>query len=47
LFTAEDKVVLFNTGSAYKYLDLLEAREKRGKSEPPASRNIGGIIGPY
>ena len=46
-FAAEDKVVLFNTGSAYKYLDLLEAREKRGKSQTPASRSIGGIIGPY
>ncbi len=46
-FRAEDRVVLFNTGSAYKYLDLMEARGRAGKFEPPASRNIGGIIGPY
>ncbi len=44
-FRAEDRVVLFNTGSAYKYLDVMEARQK--KSQLPASRNIGGIIGPY
>ncbi len=43
----EDKVVLFNTGSAYKYLDLMEAQEKKTRLVVPASRNIGGIIGPY
>src|SRR5208282_3913117 len=26
--SADDKVVLFNTGSAYKYLDMIEAQEK-------------------
>lgn len=46
-FRAEDKVVLFNTGSAYKYLDLMEAKRRTVRPEPPASRNIGGIIGPY
>ncbi len=46
-FSAEDKVVLFNTGSAYKYLDMIEAQEKQARREPPPSRNIGGIIGPY
>jgi threonine synthase len=46
-FRAEDKVVLFNTGSAYKYLDMLEAQEKKARPEPPATRSIGGIIGPY
>jgi threonine synthase len=49
-FSAEDKVVLFNTGSAYKYLDMIEAQEKKEKkarSEPPVARSIGGIIGPY
>ena len=46
-FRAEDKVVLFNTGSAYKYLDMIEAQEKTARPEPPAARNIGGIIGPY
>ncbi|HKM86492.1 MAG TPA: threonine synthase [Terriglobales bacterium] len=49
-FNAEDKVVLFNTGSAYKYLDMIQAQEKKEKkarSEPPVARSIGGIIGPY
>jgi threonine synthase len=46
-FSAEDKVVLFNTGSAYKYLDMIEAQEKKARPEPPSARNIGGIIGPY
>jgi threonine synthase len=44
---AEDVVVLFNTGSAYKYLDVLEAQEKRARTATPATRQIGGIIGPY
>ena len=46
-FGAEDNVVLFNTGSAYKYLDMMEAKPGTVRPEPPASRNIGGIIGPY
>jgi threonine synthase len=37
----EDKVVLFNTGTGLKYLDLLN--EKKA----PTARHIGGIIGPY
>jgi threonine synthase len=45
-FTAEDKVVLFNTGSGLKYLDVIEG-EKRKSAKPLASRQIGGIIGPY
>jgi threonine synthase len=44
-FRADDTVVLFNTGSAYKYLDLIEGLERRMKA--PAARSIGGIIGPY
>ena len=36
-----DKVVLFNTGTGLKYLDVL------GQKKSPAVRNIGGIIGPY
>jgi threonine synthase len=44
---AEDTAVLFNTGSAYKYLDMMQAEEKKAKAVAPASRNIGGIIGPY
>ena len=43
----EDKVVLFNTGSAYKYLDVIAAQEKKARPETPAARTIGGIIGPF
>jgi threonine synthase len=46
-FRAEDTVVLFNTGSACKYLDMIAAQEKKARPEPPVARNIGGIIGPY
>ncbi|MGA9207550.1 MAG: threonine synthase [Terriglobales bacterium] len=42
-FTPEQKVVLFNTGSGLKYIDVIAAAEKKA----PASRAIGGIIGPY
>jgi threonine synthase len=45
-FTANDTVVLFNTGTAYKYLDMMEAQAKKSKAAP-ATRHIGGIIGPY
>ncbi len=37
-----DTVVLFNTGSGLKYLDVIG-----GTGGKPASRQIGGIIGPY
>ncbi len=43
-FKPEDTVVLFNTGSGLKYLEVIEAQKK--KSAVPA-RHIGGIIGPY
>ncbi len=39
---ASDTVVLFNTGSGLKYLDAIG-----GSGTKPASRQIGGIIGPY
>ncbi len=42
-FSPDDKVVLFNTGSGLKYLDVIENQKRK----PPASRQIGGIIGPY
>ena len=46
-----DEVVLFNTGSGYKYLDTFAeywgASASAHEIELPASRNIGGIIGPY
>ena len=45
-FTANDTVVLFNTGSGLKYLDVIE-KYKLGAQPRPASRQIGGIIGPY
>lgn len=45
-FTPDDKVVLFNTGSGLKYLDVLE-RKGAERASTPASRAIAGIIGPY
>jgi threonine synthase len=46
-FRSEDKVVLFNTGTAYKYLDMIEAQQKNLQPPSLATRTIGGIIGPY
>jgi len=53
-FKPEDTVVLFNTGSGLKYLDVLDANVERTllsaksiQSVKPAARQIGGIIGPY
>ena len=53
-FKPEDTVVLFNTGSGLKYLDVLDGNvERTGLSAKPpaaakpAARQIGGIIGPY
>jgi threonine synthase len=47
-FTPDDTVVLFNTGSGLKYLDVLETKDKDVERVPsPASRAIAGIIGPY
>ena len=45
-FTADDTVVLFNTGSGLKYLDVLDTAGVERVSTP-ASRSIAGIIGPY
>ena len=46
-----DVTVLFNTGSGLKYIDVIaeSAARDAGKSaaSQPASRNIGGVIGPY
>jgi threonine synthase len=45
-----DKVVLFNTGSGYKYLDVMAkywgVDGFAAQNKLPASRNMGGIIGP-
>jgi len=47
-------VVLFNTGSGLKYIDVIADALKISSAAPPAStmtvpatRNIGGIIQPY
>jgi threonine synthase len=47
-FGEEDTVVLFNTGSGLKYLDVLDTNDASVERAPsPASRAIAGIIGPY
>ena len=47
-FSRDDTVVLFNTGSGLKYLDVLETKDASVEWPPsPASRAIAGIIGPY
>src|SRR5580658_7327661 len=43
----DDRVVLFNTGTAYKYLDVIEAQQAKARPEPVGARNIGGIISPF
>ena len=45
-FTDEDSVVLFNTGSGLKYLEVLDTKDAQA-APPPKSRAIAGIIGPY
>ena len=45
-FGEEDIVVLFNTGSGLKYLDVLDTEDVE-RVLTPASRAIAGIIGPY
>lgn len=45
-FSADDTVVLFNTGSGLKYLDVLDTKDAQA-ARPPAPRAIAGIIGPY
>lgn len=42
-FGAQDEVVLFNTGSGLKYLDVVT----QTRPTPAGTRNIGGIIGPF
>ncbi len=48
-FDPDDKVVLFNTGSGLKYLEVIGEEHAEGMTatEAPHSRQIGGIIGPY
>ena len=49
--SSSERVVLFNTGSGYKYVDTIAKYwdiEAFGPSAKlPASRSLGGIIGPY
>jgi threonine synthase len=44
-FKQSDTVVLFNTGTGLKYLEVLDG--KPAAAGKPAARQIGGIIGPY
>ena len=46
-FGPDDRVVLFNTGTGLKYLDVIDAGRRPAVTKRPASRHIGGIIGPY
>jgi threonine synthase len=48
-FGPDDKVVLFNTGSGLKYLEVIkqEHAQVMAATQAPRSRQIGGIIGPY
>ncbi len=48
-FGPDDSVVLFNTGSGLKYLEVIEKEKPEAVevSQSPQSRQIGGIIGPY
>ena len=45
-FTAHDRVVLFNTGTGLKYLEVID-RQRPAAAPKPTARQIGGIIGPY
>jgi len=43
----DETVVLFNTGSGTKYIDVIAEAQNAAAIKGPASRNLGGIIGPY
>jgi len=45
-FSSDDVVVLFNTGTGLKYLDVIQDEKARPR-QLPSSRPIAGIIGPY
>jgi threonine synthase len=42
-----DNVVLFNTGSGLKYIDVIAAWQEKNKKQEPKVRAMGGIIQPY
>src|SRR6202035_2411299 len=46
-FGPDDNVVLFNTGSGLKYLEVIDSHTQSERESALASRHIGGIIGPY
>ena len=46
-FSSDDRVVLFNTGTGLKYLDMIEGKHEVAERKLPSSRQIAGIIGPY
>jgi threonine synthase len=46
-FSQDDQVVLFNTGTGLKYIDVMARYLQLHRRELPRSRAIGGIIGPY
>jgi len=46
-FGPDDSVVLFNTGTGLKYLDVIEGQTRSARPKLAASRYLGGIIGPY
>ena len=47
-FSKDERVVMFNTGSGYKYIDLIAKYWGVGPfaRNLPSSRSMGGIIGP-
>src|SRR5579863_900802 len=45
-FQPRDTVVLYNTGSGLKYIDVIGGSAQDHSARPPA-RHAGGIIGPY
>src|SRR6202049_4013477 len=47
VFGPDDTVVLFNTGSGLEYFDVIDSQKKSEHETALASRQIGGIIGPY
>jgi threonine synthase len=46
-FRADDTVLLFNTGSGLKYLDVIDRAKSYKRVKRPAARQLGGIITPY
>jgi threonine synthase len=46
-FGPDDNVVLFNTGSGLKYLNVIDSHTQSERESALASRHIAGIIGPY